>query len=100
MNANPKPWALMSRHGHALMHLAMNPRTRLTDLARDMGMTEKSVRLLIGSLNRSEFLRVVKSGRNNSYELNYEMDLPHPFERRLSLRRFMELVMEKPDSPQ
>jgi DNA-binding IscR family transcriptional regulator len=92
MISNPKPWALLSRHGHALLHLAANPRTRLTDLARDMDMTERSIRLLIGSLSRTEFVQVVKTGRNNSYALNYELELPHPFERTISLRKIVELA--------
>jgi DNA-binding IclR family transcriptional regulator len=98
MISSPKPWALLSRHGHALLHLAANPRMRLTDLARDMDMTERSIRLLIGSLNRTEFLQIVKTGRNNSYALNYELELPHPFERTLSLKRIVDLAMEKKDA--
>jgi DNA-binding IscR family transcriptional regulator len=96
MNPTPRPWALLSRHGHALIHLARNPRTRLVDLARDMDLTERSVRMLIGSLGRSEFLQIVKAGRNNSYQLNFERELPHPFERQISLRSVIDLAMLMP----
>lgn len=92
MNSAPRPWALLSRHGHALIHLARNPRMRLVDLARDMDLTERSVRLLIGSLGRSEFLHIVKAGRNNSYQLDFERELPHPFERQISLRKIIDLA--------
>lgn len=71
---------------------------RLVDLARDMGLTERSVRLLIGSLGRSEFVRIVKAGRNNSYQLDFERELPHPFERQLSLRKIMDLALILPES--
>lgn len=93
MTQMPKPWALLSRHGHALLHLAKNPKLRLVDLARDMDMTERSIRLLIGSLGRSEFLRIVKTGRNNSYLLNLERELPHPFERQIPLNRLIDLAL-------
>jgi DNA-binding IclR family transcriptional regulator len=93
MNVTPKPWALLSKHGHALIHLAKNPRLRLVDLARDMDITERSVRLLLGSLGRSEFLRIVKTGRNNSYELDFERQLPHPFERQIALRKIVDLAL-------
>ena len=98
MTTTPKPWALLSRHGHALLHLARNPRLRLVDLARDMDMTERSIRLLIGSLGRTEFLRIVKTGRNNSYQLNLERELPHPLERRVSLPRLIVLALELSES--
>lgn len=100
MTTTPKPWALLSRHGHALLHLARNPRLRLVDLARDMDMTERSIRLLIGSLGRTEFLRIVKTGRNNSYHLNLERELPHPLERRISLPRLIDLALELSESEQ
>ena len=98
MTTTPKPWALLSRHGHALLHLARNPRLRLVDLARDMDMTERSIRLLIGSLGRTEFLQIVKTGRNNSYQLNLERELPHPLERRISLPRLIDLALELSES--
>ncbi len=100
MTKTPKPWALLSRHGHALLHLARNPRLRLVDLAREMNMTERSIRLLIGSLGRTEFVRIVKTGRNNSYQLDLERELPHPFERNISLHRFIDLVLQKEDKTQ
>ena len=100
MTTTPKPWALLSRHGHALLHLARNPRLRLVDLAREMDMTERSIRLLIGSLGRTDFLRLVKTGRNNSYQLNLERELPHPLERRISLPRLIDLALELSESEQ
>lgn len=93
MSTTPRPWALLSRHGHALIHLARNPRMRLVDLARDMDLTERSVRLLIGSLGRTEFLKIVKAGRNNSYQLDLERALPHPFEKEISLHKVIELAL-------
>jgi hypothetical protein len=94
MSTTPRPWALLSRHGHALIRLAKNPRMRLTDLARELDLTERSVRLLIGSLGRSEFLKIVKAGRNNSYQLDLERELPHPLERQISLNKVIQLALE------
>ena len=93
-----KPWALFSRHGHALLHLARNPRLRLVDLARDMNMTERSVRILIGSLGRTEFLKVVKTGRNNSYQLDLERPLMLPFEREIPLHKLVNLALNLPEA--
>lgn len=97
MSTTPKPWALFSRHGHALLHLAKNPRLRLVDLARDMNMTERSIRLLIGSLGRTEFLQIVKTGRNNSYQLNLERPLMLPFEREIPLHKLINLALNLPE---
>jgi predicted DNA-binding transcriptional regulator len=94
MSTSARPWALLSRHGHALIHLAKNPRMRLVDLARDMDLTERSVRLLIGSLGRTEFLKIVKAGRNNSYQLDLDRPLPHPFEKEISLNKVIQLALE------
>ncbi len=98
MTKTPKTWSLLSRHGHALLHLAKNPRLRLVDLAREMNMTERSVRLLIGSLGRTEFVRIVKTGRNNTYQLDLDRQLPNPFESHIPLRGIVALALQDKDS--
>ena len=61
-------------------------------------MTERSVRILIGSLGRTEFLKVVKTGRNNSYQLDLERPLMLPFEREIPLHKLVSLALNLPEA--
>ena len=96
MSSPIKPWSLLSKHGQALVLLAKNPQLRVVDLARLMDISERSARLLITSLNRSNILQVKKSGRNNSYEVNYALELPTQMERSISLKTIIDLA-SKPE---
>lgn len=92
MSPQKKPWSLLSRHGQALVLLAQNPELRVIDLARLMGISERSARLLINSLNRSQILQVHKAGRNNTYQIDFARRLPSEMERSISLKTIVELA--------
>jgi DNA-binding IscR family transcriptional regulator len=92
MPSPKKPWSLLSRHGQALVLLAKNPHLRVIDLANLMGISERSARLLITSLNRSKILQVRKAGRNNTYQVDFALQLPSEMERSISLKTIVDLV--------
>jgi DNA-binding IclR family transcriptional regulator len=92
MSPQKKQWSLLSRHGQALVLLAKNPELRVVDLARLMGISERSARLLITSLNRSKILQVHKAGRNNTYQIDFGLELPNEMERSISLKTIVDLA--------
>ncbi len=96
MSADTKPWALFSRRGHVLIHLAAHPQARVVDLAAELGVTERSIRMMLNSLSRAGFLRVGRRGRNNRYEVNLDAPLTHPIEKNLSLRSVIQLAHGEP----
>ncbi|BCX48785.1 AsnC family transcriptional regulator [Haloferula helveola] len=85
-----KPWTLLSRHGQALVSVAGNPEIRVTQLAAELNVTERSARMILTSLRQSHALEVTRLGRNNTYAVDLDFRLTHPLESRLSLRRFLE----------
>lgn len=87
-----KAWSLLSRHGQTLVILAKNPNMRVLDLAKMLGISERSVRLLLTSLHRSKILRVERMGRNNTYQLDYSFELPHEVEKAISLKSIVDLA--------
>lgn len=93
-----KAWSLLSRHGQALVILAKYPSLRILDLAKMLGISERSVRLLLNSLHRSKILKVEKVGRNNIYHVDCSYELPHTVERAIPLRKIVDLA-EIPSPP-
>ena len=43
-------WTFLSNHGHVLVALSRDPRARLRDLAEAVGITERSVLLILSDL--------------------------------------------------
>lgn len=96
MSSTKKTWSLLSRHGQALILLAKNPQLRIIDLAKMLGISERSARLLVTSLHRSKVLHVHKTGRNNTYQVNSEIPLPNILERSIPLKAVLKLASHFP----
>lgn len=96
MSSTKKTWSLLSRHGQALILLASNPRLRMIDLARTLGVSERSARLLIGSLHRSNLIQIQKTGRNNTYQVNSSAFPPNTLERSIPLDSILKLAAHFP----
>lgn len=87
-----KAWSLLSRHGQVIVILAKNPNLRILDLAKMLGVSERSVRLLLSSLHHSKILRVERTGRNNTYEVDYSFELPNEVEKSIPLKMIVDLA--------
>ncbi|MDP0491784.1 MAG: ArsR family transcriptional regulator [Verrucomicrobiota bacterium JB023] len=85
-----KAWALFSKHGHVLFCLARNSKSRVRDIAEEVGLTERSVRKVIVALEASGHVTIERVGRNNSYDIITNVCLPHHFERKFRFARIFE----------
>jgi predicted transcriptional regulator len=73
-------WTFLSNHGHVLVCLALDPHTRLRDVAARVGITERAVQKIVGDLEEAGVLVRERSGRRNSYHLNANVPLRHTLE--------------------
>lgn len=96
MTPTRKPWFLLSRHGQALILLASNPHIRIIDLAQKLDISERSARLLVGSLHRSNLLHIQKIGRNNTYEVNFTARAPNNLEKQIPIETILNLASHFP----
>jgi predicted DNA-binding transcriptional regulator len=94
-----KAWSLLSRHGQTLVLLAKNPNLRILELAKILGISERSVRVLLTSLHRSKILRVERIGRSNTYHVDYSFVLPHEVEKSIPLKTIVDLAHQSDPQP-
>ena len=73
-------WTFLTNHAHVLICLAVDGEQRMRDLATRVGITERTVQLIVSDLVEGGFLRVEKSGRCNRYEVVRGKPLRHPVE--------------------
>jgi DNA-binding IclR family transcriptional regulator len=60
---------LLSRHGRTLAYLGEHPTSRVSDVARHLGVTESNAWHLIDDLVKAGAVRRIKGGRQNTYVL-------------------------------
>lgn len=75
-------WTFLTNHGHVLIALACDPGTRLRDVALLVGITERSVQSIVADLEGAGYVRRVRVGRRNRYEVDPAVPLRHPAERK------------------
>ena len=73
-------WTFLSNHGHVIVQIKQQPDIKLTDLAHQVGITERRVREIIADLRQAGCLEVTKAGRRNTYRVIEDKQLRHSAE--------------------
>jgi Uncharacterized membrane-associated protein/domain len=73
-------WTFLTNHAHVLLALALDPDTRLRDVATVVGITERAVQGIVADLESAGYVARVRVGRRNRYELHPEGRFRHPAE--------------------
>jgi DNA-binding MarR family transcriptional regulator len=80
MAGEPTPrrrWMFVTNHLLVLLCIAEDPGIRMSDVAKRIGVTERSVQAIVGDLEAAGYLQRTKVGRRNHYEIHAEMPLRH-----------------------
>ncbi len=89
----PLELALLSLHGHVLRVLLHAPQTRQSELARLLGLTERSAARLIQDLRDAGYLTVVRgSARRNRYTIRLHQPLTHRLERANTVAQVLQVL--------
>jgi predicted transcriptional regulator len=71
-------WRFVTNHAHVLETIARDPTTRLRDIARVVGITERTAGLIVNDLVEAGYLTKIREGRRNRYDVHEELPLRHP----------------------
>ena len=93
--APPRQWTFRSNHAHVLICLALDPDSRLRDVAARVGITERAVQKIVGDLEEAGIILRERSGRRNSYRLDVTQPLRHPLEAHGCVGALLGLVMDR-----
>lgn len=93
-NAAPtsREWTFLSNHAHVLICLALEPDLVLREVAQRVGVTERTVQMILAELEAEGLVERHRVGRRNQYELHLDSPLRHPLESHRSVRELVELV--------
>jgi DNA-binding Lrp family transcriptional regulator len=86
-------WRFVTNHAHVLETVAGDPTSRLRDIARTVGITERTAAQIVNDLVEAGYLTKIRAGRRNRYEIHEELPLRHPRHRHHTvgeLLRFLE----------
>lgn len=73
-----RPDPLVTNEGVALAFLARHPRAELSDIARGVGVDQRTVQRLLDRLEAAEYLTRRRVGRGNEYTVHLDAPLVRP----------------------
>ena len=85
-------WTFLTNHSHVLLCVASNPDILTKDIARLVGITERSAQRIISELEEEGYLSHEKLGRRNHYEVHPDKPLRHPLEDHLAIEALLEVL--------
>jgi DNA-binding Lrp family transcriptional regulator len=75
------PWTFLTNHAHVLMCVDQDNTVRIRDIARRVGITERSAQTILRDLEDAGYISVTKTGRRNTYKVYTSRPLRHPLQR-------------------
>jgi DNA-binding Lrp family transcriptional regulator len=73
-----KSWTFLTNHARVLVEIARNPRTRLRDIASEIGITERSAQTIVNDLEEAGYITRTRVGRRNRYIVDSTRPFRHP----------------------
>lgn len=70
-------WTFLTNHGHVLIILSRNPGIRISELADEVGISERQVSNILKDLHDSGYVTKQREGRRNRYEISSDAPLRH-----------------------
>lgn len=86
------PWTFLTNHAHVLLCLAKNPSERMRDLAKIVGVTERTVQRIVLELEKSGYLEHIRIGRRNFYKIHSGLPLRHDVEKHKNVLDLIVLI--------
>lgn len=86
-------WTFLTNHAHVLVCVASDATLTVEEIARRVGITERSARRIIGELEAEGYLARERVGRNNRYALDRSRPLRHPLERHRDVGALLALAV-------
>lgn len=88
-------WTFLSNHGHVLVSLAKEPKSRMRDIADAVGITERAVQQIVRDLVVQGYVHKEKIGRRNQYAVVSGTHFRHVLEAGLTVGEFLDLLVTR-----
>ncbi|MEV6955874.1 MarR family winged helix-turn-helix transcriptional regulator [Streptomyces sp. NPDC051183] len=95
-------WTFLTNHARVLVTIARDPAVRLRDVAQTCTLTERTVQAIVTDLETDGYLKRVRDGRRNRYEISPGAVFRHPAEAGVQVAGLLALLTGVPatsDSP-
>jgi predicted transcriptional regulator len=90
-------WRFVTNHARVLEAIATDPTIRLRDIAREVGITERTAAQIVNDLEEAGYLTKTRDGRRNHYEVHQELPLRHPQHQHRTVGELIRFLETRPE---
>jgi DNA-binding Lrp family transcriptional regulator len=90
-----KPLTFITNHAAVLSLLANHSRITAREISQEVGITERSVRLIISDLDQGVYISKIRVGRGVRYLVDFERPMRHKTQRDVSVSHLMSILSAK-----
>ena len=87
-------WTFVTNHARVLAYVAATPNARLRDIARAVGITERTAAQIVSDLEQAGYLTKSREGRRNQYAIDGGKRLRHSRLEGLAANQVLALLLE------
>ena len=88
-------WTFLTNHGHVLIILSRNPGIRISELADEIGISERQISNILKDLYGSGYVTKQRQGRRNSYQISPNAPLRHQSNQDHTVKELIEILGDK-----
>ncbi len=90
-----KPWTFITNHSAVLLLLANHPRITAREISQEVGITERSVRMIISDLDQDGYISKIHEGRGIRYLVDFERPMRRKTQRDVAVGHLMSILSAK-----
>jgi predicted transcriptional regulator len=90
-----KPWTFITNHAAVLSLLARDPQITARKISHEVGITERSVRLIISDLEKGGYIIKIREGRGARYLVDSKRSLRHKTQRDVAIGHLISILSVK-----
>ncbi len=91
-------WRFVTNHAHVLEVIARDPTARLRDIAAAVGITERTTAEIVNDLEEAGYVKKIRDGRRNRYQVHEELPLRHPQHRHHTVGELIRFLQAPPEA--
>jgi MarR family len=92
-------WTLLTGHGHVLVEIARDPESRIRDISTAVGLTERTVQVIVADLEEAGYLTRTRHGRRTKYTVNRDSLFRHSAQEGLRVGPLLDLLAAEDADP-
>ena len=90
-----KQWTFITNHAAVLSLVTKYPRITAREISQEVGITERSVRLIISDLDQGGYISKIREGRGVRYLVDSERSMRHKTQRDVAVKHLMSILSAK-----